>query len=74
MPVDAARQQQILDHHLRAPRVEALEQLLAARRRANDAQIGERFEPGLEAARDNAVVVHDGNPDHARCPWDLVLR
>ena len=46
--VNAAGQQQILQHDVRLPLIEMLEQLLAARGDADDGQIGKRFEVRLQ--------------------------
>jgi hypothetical protein len=62
-PVDAAREQQILEDDLRPPLVEPFEQLLTGRRNPDQFQIGKRLEVGLQTATDDAVIVNDGDRD-----------
>jgi hypothetical protein len=63
--VHPAGQQQVLQDDVRPPAVDVLEQFLAARGDADDLQIGKRFEVRFQAARDDAMIVNEGDGDGA---------
>ena len=60
-PSMPAGQQQVLQHDLRLPLVQTLQQFLAGRRQCRPASGGKGLEVGLQTATDDAVIVNDGD-------------